>query len=556
MWPVGSSYTRACSVQRWPKRCVYWAPSPQNVLEINPHRFQESRRSAALYRKHVVESKLNLIKKELLKAELDNVVQTNLANSQAITDYLTTLEDLANILVDRAQQPASSNQGGARPQTDPHVPQPAPAIPSAPPKENTTTVVIAPGDSGYTFSTNFLREFLSGLYATSASWLPSYGPWFTAMTANAMQRRVFPKELKGTANLKNSTSLKLITEVLTTVASINVDFYTDLRNLSDFNAALCILNAYYCKTQGHPLPASREELLDNLGPKIAALVADIKGLGSDSNITFTFTFSSGQQAATIAPVNGDGRYNKDFFSNHKIFRLLVAKEVVLLPNFTNVPGATDGPDYIYALTSALFSDNIPPFGNYQLNLRSGIKGVEYLILVYLTLANAQLSKPDGRRLHLKALLGAAFEHSSKVQLFKRDEVFTFLMKEYVLPILSHNNNISTTELFPGMALAALEVGNQINFDPNKHFVNLAGTKFTKIFNVLNQKLMFKDVRELLVAKSELRVALENGLAATLNSIAPVNAVVEVIQKQFGGGDDYDRLYFLVLGCLPVTVAVV
>ncbi|AIA62056.1 orf19 [Alcelaphine gammaherpesvirus 2] len=556
MWTAGSCSTKAYRVQRWPKKCVYWAPSPQNVLEINPHRFQESRRSAALYRRHVVESKLHLIKKELLKAELDNVVQTNLANSQAITNYLTTLEELANSLVDRAQQPDCPSQGARRQQQDSNAPKPAPDVPLPPSKENTTTVVIAPGDSGYTFSVSFLSEFLSGLYATSASWLPSYGPWFTAMTANAMQRRVFPKELKGTTNLKNSTSLRLITEVLGAVASATVDFYTDLRNMSDFNAALCIINAYHCKTQGHPLPTSREELLDNLGSKIATLVADLKGLSSDSNTGFSFLFSSGQQAATIAPINSDGRYSKDFFSTHKIFRLLVDKEVVLLPNFTNIPGAADGPDYIYALTSSLFSENVPPFGSYQLNLRSGIKGVEYLMLVYLTLANAQLSKPDGRRLHLRALLGAAFEHSSRVQLFKRDEVFTFLMKEYVAPILARNDNVSTTELFPGMALAALEVGNQITFDPSKHFVNLAGTKFTKIFNVLNQKLMFKNARDLLVAKSELRVALENGLAATLSSISPVNAIVDVIRKQFGGGDDYDRLYFLVLGCLPVTVAVV
>ncbi|ABB22237.1 tegument protein-like protein [Ovine gammaherpesvirus 2] len=550
---------RAVHQQRWPKACVYWAPSPRNVLVINPQRFHEHKRSASLYRKHVVENKMHLIKRELLKMELNNIVQANTANSEAIAEYLDTLENLTHTLTDAAARSAGTSrdfQKQAPPQQAPSQDSLTPPVPSQAPKERTTTVVIAPGDSGFTFSTSLLTEFLSGLYASSAAWLPSYGPWFTAMTANAMQRRVFPKELKGTTNLKNSTSLKLISEVLHTITSINVDFYTDVRNMSDFSAALCILNAYYCKTQGCPLPGSQAELLDNLGGKLATLVNDLKGLSSDNSTHFNFTFTSGPQKAAMAPINSDNKYNRDFFTNHKIFRLLVAKGVVLLSGFSNVPGSEDGPDYIYALTSSIFSDNIPPFGSYQLNLRVGIKGVEYLVLVYLTLVNAQLSKPDGRRLHLKALLGAAFEHSSKVQLFKRDEVFTFLIKEYVTPIVMCNPHISTSELFPGMALVTLEIGSQLTFDPNKHFVNLAGTKFTKVFNVINQRLLFKDARELLLAKSELRVALEEGLAATLSSISPVNSIADTIRKEFGGGDDYDRLYFMVLGCLPVTVAVV
>ncbi|AIB03174.1 tegument protein [Bovine gammaherpesvirus 6] len=543
----GSFSDQIRQLKKWPKESAYWAPNPKHVLKINPLKIQESKRSALLYRRHVVENKFNFIKAGLLRVELDNVLQEHLKNTEAITNHLNVLQDLTDTL----SAPANLTNNAEILPEESNSP-----APEANKQDHTTTVTVAPGDSGFTFIKSLREEFFPGLYVASNNWLPSYGPWYTAMTANAMQRRVFPKELKGTTNLKNSTSLKLIMEVLDTVASINEDFYTDERNLSDLNAALCILNGYYCKVGNHSPPKMFWDLFDNLSAKINFLIDGLKASSGSADDGFKFSFSNNLQKVAIAPLNNDTRYSKDFFAHHKIYKLLVSSNVIFTADTAKIPGLTDGVDYIYVITSSIFGDNIPPFAHYQLNLRTGIKCLEYLILVYLTLANSQISKPHNRRLQLKTLMGASFEQNISTTLFKRDQVFHFLIEEYVKPIIKQTSAQSSTELFPGLALVALESGDIFQFDATKHFVNLAGTKFTKIFNVINQKLLFKDARELIMAKSELRVALEDGLAAVLSSISPVDTITNTIKRQFGGGDDYDSLYFLVLGCLPVSMAVV
>lgn len=68
--------------------------------------------------------------------------------------------------------------------------------------------------------------------------------------------------------------------------------------------------------------------------------------------------------------------------------------------------------------------------------------------------------------------------------------------------------------------------------------------------------MLFNAQILLQAQTSLRVNVEDGLNILLSRLSPVTFATDMIKTQFGGGDDYDKIYFLILGCLPVVVAVV
>ncbi|AAM22119.1 tegument protein [Suid gammaherpesvirus 3] len=535
--------------KKWPKGSSLWSPSPRQYLSINPDWLKDAKKVATIHRTRLQNRQFNLIKAQLIKAELDNMLEIHLKNTNSINHDLDTLKEFTNMLTLNTNNDALSAHRLRQDNSHSDEEQSSNLK-----NTHVYTVTLVPGDSGFTFVKNLREEFIASLYTSPNIWLPSYGPWFASMTANAMQRRVFPKELKGSTNLKNSTSLKLMVEILNTVASINVDVYSDERHMSDLCAGLTIINAYFCKTTLSPYPKTIQDLLDNLGLKIDHLIGDLKKLSPPGNFKFTTT---NLQRTSIAPVANEAKYSRDFFSGHKIYNILLKSNVIFSLDRTRVPGLTDGLDVIYAITSTIFSENIPPFIAYQFNLRIGIKAVEYLILIYLILNNAQISIPENRRLNLRTLLGSMFTQGDlKQTVFKKGQIFSFLVTNYIYPMLQFYPNISTSELFPGLVLVALETGDMINVDPEKHFVNLAGVKYNKLFNVINQKISFKDPRELLMARAELRLSLEDGLASILSSVSPITIISDIIKTQFGGNDDYDRLYFLVFACLPVSTAVV
>lgn len=103
------------------------------------------------------------------------------------------------------------------------------------------------------------QTLLGNLYGNINQWVPSFGPWYRTMSANAMQRRVFPKQLRGNLNFTNSVSLKLMTEVVAVLEGTTQDFFSDVRHLPDLQAAL-ILSVAYLLLQGAPHTSSAPSL--------------------------------------------------------------------------------------------------------------------------------------------------------------------------------------------------------------------------------------------------------------------------------------------------------
>ncbi|AJE29660.1 ORF19 [macacine gammaherpesvirus 12] len=538
---------------RYPRRPTqpttsnFWTPHPNNVLFIHKPSLMEEKRNAFVMRNRQLALRVHALKKNLLRLELDNVLQTHQRETEMVMRDIETIQDMVGDLRAPNKNPAETERS-----TD-QLPKIAP-----PTRGDTFVVTIAPGDAGFTVNQDLRLELLPGLYMNQNQWLPQYGPWYSSLTDNAMQRRVFPRDLRGNTNFQNSTSLKLMSAVISTIASITQDFYADIRNISDTQAALCLLNGYYSHRTGTPLPDTREGLWNNLGAKLALLISHLKQ--NTKGLGFEFTYSNSKQRTSLAPLNKETKYHADFFTNHVVFATLTQSG--LLPGSKNPgTGQAPGPDLVYIIATTVFGEDVPPFQAYQWNLRAGLSALGCLVLVYVLLELAQVTpKSPHRRLNLTSLLGERFsqveDQPVSRQYLKKGQLFDFLTENYISPLLTHAPDAPSSFLFPGVYLTALEARSISHLKHARPFVNLTGSRFNEIFDILNQKLTFRDAGSLVQAQTSLRLTAEEGLATILSHPSPPGLAHEIMKNQFGVHDDYDRLYFLVLGYLPVATSIV
>ncbi|ARW78082.1 DNA packaging tegument protein UL25 [Common bottlenose dolphin gammaherpesvirus 1 strain Sarasota] len=550
----------------WSPIETFWAPRSSNVMYVNADHLSEVMRLARLQRALNVARGVQGVTANLVCRELHQLATTRLAESSEILKDLDTLEKVVGDLVSgesRENEKFKKRRDGDAvdfPQDDPRG--------RAEDASDFLYITIAQGDPGFNVTGEFQQEFLNNMYMNTSQWLPAFGPWYHGLAAAAMQRRVFPRELRGDANFKNSVSLKLMREVVGTALRATADVYADLRHLSDTQAALCLLNAHFCLRTAHPLPQTLEDLVSSLEGKMEVLINDLKGPGPAGG-NFDFTYTRPQQRETLAPLNKSTSYDREFFAGHKIYQVLVEHGTLRqTPASPSAPHALPVPDYSYIIATRVFGENVPPFLNFQWNLRVGIAALEVLVLVYLVLEMAKLSPTGQRRLHLDVLLGPAFDPKPPQRhckdsglvtqpcVLKRGEVFSFLAKNYMLPLLSFMPLMPVSGLFPGVVLLALEAADVRHMKAGQPYINLTGKKFNDILDIIAQRLLIRDSAALASAAASLRLRVEDGLSFLLSRTSPLTLANEIIQTHFGGYDSYDRLYFLVLGFLPATMAVV
>lgn len=547
-----TNFLRNTKKQKWHPSIAFWAPHPENTLYISKHMVQDTKRNAFHYRKNMQQNKIGQIKTQLLGTELDILAQEHQDRTQEIFQNLNTLEKLTDQLGLTVENKDKQTENNTSPNLE------TTSVPLS--QTKTYEITIVPGDPVFIVEEELRTTLISGLYNHPTQWLPSYGQWFSHMTESAMQRRLFPKELKGNINFQNSTSLKLMKAVLSTVSRTNDDVFDDRRHLSDTNAALCLLNGYYCIQTSFPIPKTYLDLLADFEIKLGLLVSHLKQTSSSKD--FSFTYSSTKQRETIAPLNKSTTYSPDFFSNHLIYDLFKNANMFFSTKTKLAPDQLDTVDIVYAITNNIFGEDIPPFMTFQWNLRVGIKGLEIFIILYILLETAQISNNTiSRRLHLQTLLGNQYQtnisiNSSGNIFFKKGQIISFLARNYMIPTLLNVPQASTSFLFPGIVLISLESYDMGHMDPSKKFINLTGIKYNNLFEIINQRYLILNPQSLLQAQTSLRLNVEDGLNVLLTKISPVTSAIEIIKTQFGGGDDYDRIYFVILGCLPVSVAVV
>lgn len=540
----------------WPLSVSYWAPSPQRVLLLDVDRLRDSLHAAVLYREQLLEGATDRLKRGLLRLELDALGDERVQETDAMLRNLDHLQGAISNIISRPDIQGSATSSSA-PEPPPY---PSSTLPPSAQIASYNVSVVA-NDPSFTVTEDLRRELLMKIYYPQQSWLPQFGRWYSTLTSAAMQRRVFPKELRGTGNFQNSTSQKLMRAIVDVILSSTGDFYNDERHLPDTLSGLCLLNAYAVHREGRgSLPSDLSDLWDNLGSKLRLLTTDLRrGMGEKR--TFAFTQTPGKQAETIAPLNKQNKYAPTFFTQHALFRLL--QNVGLLHHTKDGNPRDSGEDFnegtdlTLAITSSLFGDRIPPFISYQWNLRTGLVALEVFLVTFILLENVQVTKGNGsqNRLQFSTLLGEEWTTAtSSIQFHKKGTVFDFLVEHYVAPTLSSNPATPISALFPGVMLLAFEAHahSAVSTQP----IQLTTKKFNDIFEIINQRYTFRDAAPLLRAHASLRITIEEGLSALLSSLSGGNFTQEILRTQFGMKTDYDLLYFLVLGFLPTAVALV
>lgn len=285
---------------------TFWAPNPNNILIVPATAVNQLKTTARLYRESTAKENATTIKKRLIALELDHLVKTHSVREQEILEDLKHVTELAQVLT--VQQPATK--------TD----QPSSSISSSHNEPISYSITIVPNDPSFNISKDFRKELIESLYIHRNQWLPSYGPWYTNITNVAMQRSIFPKELRGSDNFQGSTSAKLMKAIMECILTSTEDFFSDIRHLTDTNAALCILNAHYCQITKTAPPQTYDQLLENLSLKLKIFIDDLKNV--EVGGTFDFSYPNLSYKESLAPPNKATAYWPQFFHNHKVYQLL------------------------------------------------------------------------------------------------------------------------------------------------------------------------------------------------------------------------------------------
>lgn len=545
---------------------LMWAPSLRNALRVSPEALELAAREAERARAERWDRHAQMLKNRLLRVELDGVMRNHLARAEEIRQDLDAVVAFSEGLERMRAGPLSP--GGHAPPPAPSSPDPT--RPSAALLGNAQYAVsVSPTDPPLMVAGSLARTLLGNLYGNVHQWVPSFGPWYRTMSANAMQRRVFPKQLRGNLNFTNSVSLKLMTEVVSVLEGTTQDFFSDARHLPDLQAALCLSVGYLLLQGGsshqqRPIPASREELM-GLGPEsLEKIIADLRAKAPGGNFMILTSGNKGARQS-LAPLNRQAAYPPGTFAENKIYNLFAGAGLLPTNSALSVPGAEGRDrDLVYRIANRVFGEDVPPFASHQWNLRVGLAALEALILVYTLCETANLAEAATRRLHLSALLPQAMQRRREAAqggastpgqtLFRRGELFRYLWTHYVRPTAAAEHQASVSSLFPGLVLLALEMKPTDGQAPSQYAINLTGQKFDTLFEIINQKLLFHDPAAMLAARTQLRLAFEDGVGVALGRPSPTLAAREILERQFAASDDYDRLYFLALGYLASPVS--
>lgn len=543
----------------WPRTVAFWAPSPKNTITVDRNRLSDSLLAAVHYREQILEGATDRLKKGLLRLELDALGDEKIKETNSLLQNLDQLQDAITELASRPciRDEGGSHSTGAR---DNQIGPTGEQMSFPQNRSRSYSISVVQGDPPFTISDDLRRELIAKMYTPQHNWLPNFGRWYTTFTSAAMQRRVFPKELRGTGNFQNSTSQKLMRAVTDVILTVTADFYNDVRHLADSLSGLCLLNAYYVLRNSRAnMPTSLPDLWANLGNKLKLLSADLRSRMGDKR-TFAFVQTPAKQAETIAPLNRQNKYAPTFFSQHALFQLL--RDAGLFPNTKDgdtkdsEDDLNTGSDITLAITSSLFGERIPPFLSHQWNLRAGLISLEVFLLTFILLENVQVTRGSAaqNRLQFKTLLGDEWVTGDAMQFHKRGTVFDYLVENYMGPTLIENPETPISTLLPGVILLAFEA--HAHTTSSTQPIQLTTKKFNDIFEIINQRYTFRDAGPLLRAHASLRISIEEGLSAQLSSLSGGNFAQEILKTQFGVKTDYDLLYFLVLGFLPAAVALV
>lgn len=450
---------------------------------------------------------------------------------------------------------------------------------------------ISPSDPSIRFHVDFRGELIATIFGTAQTWSYSFGPWYYKLKRwlffNPQWRRVY--RLSQVDN--PAISQELLMGVINAVEGVTVYPTFDCA-MTDLEAAACLLAAYHATLEDANMPSygGVEEVLLNLPRILRSLNEDLGARDAGGHVGAIsarnrFSYRDANDMRFFVPMVNGRHYANGTFNDHAVLNaLLRRKAIAKLPGYGySVAEATaeervsgqprDDPLFRWTrrVLAKKLGREVPVLVQEQQYLRSGLDAVVALMLLWKVLNSESVFGPRKGKFALSDLLGDQVEKPEEVHEndFATGHVknFEYVLENYVIKWYERDNNVTLSQLFPGLVLVSVLDSVKSGWDPNKRedgkakdasvpveAVAVQGAKVDPVAEYMfTQSSPQQDSAKRLEAHDTLQFHYENGLGRLLSVALPRHRFSALAASLFNALDIYEILYFVAFGFLPVAV---
>lgn len=425
------------------------------------------------------------------------------------------------------------------------------------------------------FINNFREEIINTFYNNAQMWNYTMGAWYYKIKRILYYEPILRKKLRITNVESLSISQDLLLAIIDATEKVTIYPMYD-STVSDFEAALCILAAFYSvftenKMDEHTTIIDICKLLPTIFKSLTNELAIEKNISNKTQ----FIFNDPDDMKFFIPLHKGRHYSTKTFNNHVLIKIFIRKKI-----FQKIPGDQEAEEsnivksqisgnmeddrllyWTYQLLRPKLHNNIPIFIHQQQYLRSGLTAIGTLYLIWkIVNSESVFGKRSG-----KFYLSTIFPHMDKISINEPDFIsksihnFEFLLENYIIPSFIHDPEITISKLFPGIVCLLVTESVRTGWNQNKKATNINTLHIQTIKNpiieyIISQFSEDDDLTRLEKHDSAL-FHFENGLNLALSFTLPKQRILSIASSLFNVHDMYDLLYFLVFGFLPIAAVI-
>ncbi|ASW27082.1 DNA packaging tegument protein UL25 [Beluga whale alphaherpesvirus 1] len=445
-------------------------------------------------------------------------------------------------------------------------------------------VQIVKNDAVLEYDTNLPTDFLAMVYAARAAGGSSgvvFGPWY-----RTLQDQLVADHPLATRSVDYRDGRMSRTFMTTAVAALQScgRLYVGARPYTALECAvLCLHLAHRRTVDGFQYPATFGGLVRQIPAYLDALAPEVEARAG-AGAAYAYAYDRLPRQHFQAP--GGGRYDRGALGGHAVVAALLALKV--LPAIPGTLGSAAGPDPEIDGAAGAYVDEVNrAAGAYfaraqnlfltedQTLLRAAVNTITALLLLRRLLWNGNVySDRLKNSFQLGLLVPAAADAAATPRgadgpgaacgLKSAGNNLAFLCAHYVARLYEENPGAEVTQLFPGLVALALDATADRAAASGRRVVRVAAdrqqaglVRLVALELENRQRVAGAPIAEVIGAHDAVLMQFERGLGLLMRRARLRAALAETRQlRQFNVSSDYDLLYFLCLGYVPLYTAAV
>ncbi|AVT50685.1 DNA packaging tegument protein UL25 [Cervid alphaherpesvirus 1] len=511
-------------------------------------------------------------------AEIDARIRPIEARVAEMAAVLADLEEAARQAeeADAAAEPAARAGGGGGEDG-----------PGAPAAARARRVQIAKNDPPLEYDTALAADLLAMVYTARAGGGSAgivFGTWY-----RTLQDRLIAERPLATRGMDYRDGRMSRTFMAAAVAALQSSgrMYVGNRAYSAFECAVLCLHLAHRATVGSPqYPVTFVGLVEQLPAYLDALARAIDE-GAARRVQYAFDLERLPRGQFQAPGGGAGRYERGALEAHAVVAAL--QRLRVLPAIPGALGGGAAPARAADADGVAYVDDVHRaagaflaraqnlfLGEDQSLLRAAVDAITALLLVRRLLWNGNVyadklrnnfqigTLVPGAAAPWEVARGADGGPDGAVGARSGDANLAFLCAHYVARVYEADPEVEVTQLFPGVAALALDAlaprgaagaPRAISVSGGRHQGGLLRLVALELEN--RHRAAPAPVVEVVGAHDAVALQYERGLGVLMQQPRVRRALDEARRlSQFNVASDYDLLYFLCLGFVPLFTSAV